>query len=107
MMGASYRADLWALLDSDPSISAYALGKKGNRYDFLQESGLNFLKICRLVVHPINLFIFDAGFFDSIQCTTTKDWPEANSRRRKLNRVKKNKSSVQRFMGWTNREIIQ
>ena len=28
MMGASYRADLWALLDIDPDISAYALGKK-------------------------------------------------------------------------------
>ena len=28
MMGSSYRADLWALLDSDPNISAYALGKK-------------------------------------------------------------------------------
>ena len=28
MMGSSYRADLWALLDNDPSISAYALGKK-------------------------------------------------------------------------------
>ena len=30
MMGSSYRADLWALLDSDPSISAYALGKKAH-----------------------------------------------------------------------------
>ena len=30
MMGSSYRADLWALLDSDPNISAYALGKKAN-----------------------------------------------------------------------------
>ena len=28
MMGSSYRADLWALLDSDSNISAYALGKK-------------------------------------------------------------------------------
>ena len=28
MMGSSYRADLWALLNSDPNISAYALGKK-------------------------------------------------------------------------------
>ena len=29
MMGSSYRADLWAFLDSDPNISAYyALGKK-------------------------------------------------------------------------------
>ena len=28
MMGPSYRADLWALLDDDPSISAYALAKK-------------------------------------------------------------------------------
>ena len=55
--------------------------------------------ILELVVHPINLFTFDAGIFDSIQCTTTKDWLEANSRRRKLNRVKKNKSSVQRLVG--------
>ena len=30
MMGSSYRADLWALLDRDPNISAYALGKKVN-----------------------------------------------------------------------------
>ena len=30
MMGSSYRADLWALLDSNPSISAYALGKKAH-----------------------------------------------------------------------------
>ena len=30
MMGSSYRADLWALLDSDPNISAYALGKKAH-----------------------------------------------------------------------------
>lgn len=30
MMGPSYRADLWALLDSNPSISAYALGKKAH-----------------------------------------------------------------------------
>ena len=30
MMGPSYRADLWALLDNDPSISAYALGKKAH-----------------------------------------------------------------------------
>ena len=30
MMGASYRADLWALLDSNPGISAYALGKKAH-----------------------------------------------------------------------------
>ena len=30
MMGASYRADLWALLDSSPNISAYALGKKAH-----------------------------------------------------------------------------
>ena len=28
MMGSSYRADLWALLDCNPNISAYALGKK-------------------------------------------------------------------------------
>ena len=28
MMGPSYRADLWALLDSEPKLSAYALGKK-------------------------------------------------------------------------------
>ena len=30
MMGSSYRADLWALLDSNPNISAYALGKKAH-----------------------------------------------------------------------------
>ena len=30
MMGPSYRADLWALLDNAPSISAYALGKKAH-----------------------------------------------------------------------------
>ena len=30
MMGPSYRADLWALLDNDPNISAYALGKKAH-----------------------------------------------------------------------------
>ena len=30
MMGSSYRADLWALLDSDSNISAYALGKKAH-----------------------------------------------------------------------------
>ncbi len=30
--------------------------------------------------------IFDAGIFDSIQCTTTKDWLGVNSRRSKLNR---------------------
>ena len=30
MMGSSYRADLWALLDSNPDISAYALGKKAH-----------------------------------------------------------------------------
>ena len=30
MMGSSYRADLWALLDSNPGISAYALGKKAH-----------------------------------------------------------------------------
>ncbi|MDE0119191.1 MAG: hypothetical protein OXM55_04195 [Bdellovibrionales bacterium] len=30
MMGSSYRADLWALLDIDPHISAYALGKKAH-----------------------------------------------------------------------------
>ena len=30
MMGPSYRADLWALQDSDPNISAYALGKKAH-----------------------------------------------------------------------------
>lgn len=30
MMGSSYRADLWALLESDPNISAYALGKKAH-----------------------------------------------------------------------------
>ncbi len=30
MMGSSYRADLWALLDNDSSISAYALGKKAH-----------------------------------------------------------------------------
>ncbi|MDE0151026.1 MAG: hypothetical protein OXK80_00820 [Bdellovibrionales bacterium] len=30
MMGPSYRADLWALLDSHPNISAYALGKKAH-----------------------------------------------------------------------------
>jgi len=28
MMGSSYRADLWALLESDSNMSAYALGKK-------------------------------------------------------------------------------
>ena len=28
MMGPSYRADLWALLDTEPHLSAYALGKK-------------------------------------------------------------------------------
>ena len=30
MMGSSYRADLWALLDREPNISAYALGKKAH-----------------------------------------------------------------------------
>ena len=30
MMGPSYRADLWALLDSEPNLSAYALGKKAH-----------------------------------------------------------------------------
>ena len=30
MMGPSYRADLWALLDSDPNISGLRLGKKGS-----------------------------------------------------------------------------
>ena len=30
MMGPSYRADLWALLESDSNISAYALGKKAH-----------------------------------------------------------------------------
>ena len=30
MMGPSYRADLWALLDREPNTSAYALGKKAH-----------------------------------------------------------------------------
>ena len=49
MIGASYRADLWALLDTHPNISAYSLGKKAHcsyrtaymvkkDYEFLKES---------------------------------------------------------------------
>ena len=47
MMGPSYRADLWALLDSDSNISAYALGKKAHcsyRSAYIAKKDYEFLK---------------------------------------------------------------